>query len=358
MPVPLAIPLRPDNFTPPSRTPWGGTKLRTRYKRGLGLATGAAETPLGESWELSVADEFHTLTASGEPLGTVLARDPAAMLGDEARQGGRSTSLLVKWLDAADDLSLQIHPEDDYAGLAPLESGKIELWYVVDHEPGAGLYLGFKPNVREADVRSVLRDRADLSTLMTFVPVERGDVVLIEPGTPHAVGRGVTLLEPQLVVPGRRAVTYRYWDWNRRYRPDGTPGGAGTPRALHVEHALAVTRWDRATDPGWLASRRAALGWPEPDGPARIDRLCGPEPGCALPSPRLRAARLCGTGAAQLPAWNALRALTVVEGALQLVRGTDTFTVPAGTTVAVPACSGARAVELDRAHALVAAAAG
>jgi mannose-6-phosphate isomerase len=351
------IRLKPDNFTPPSRTPWGGTRLLGQFKGDLGIDGVSAEAPVGESWELSTSDEFHSLTETGERLGQIIARDPAAMLGAEARTNGPFTSLLVKWLDAGDNLSLQIHPDDGHDGLHAGQSGKLEAWYVVAHEPGAGLYLGFQPGVGRHDVEEALTAGADLNALMAFVPVQRGDIALLEPGTPHAVGKGVTLIEPQLVAPGLNAVTYRYWDWNRRYAKDGAADRAGQPRALHVRDALAVTRWDRAADPAWLASRRASLGWPDANEPARVEALCGPESDCALASPRLRMARLCGSGHTRLPGWNALRALTVVEGEVVVGGDRDAIAVAKGCTVAIPAVAGGIEVELRQAHAVLAASA-
>jgi mannose-6-phosphate isomerase len=332
--------------------------LLRRYKRDLAIAGVPENAQVGESWELSTSDEFHSLTDSGERLGDLIARDPAGTLGAEARANGAVTSLLVKWLDAGDNLSLQIHPHDGHDGLLPGESGKLEAWYVVAHDPGAGLYIGFRPGVERSAVEHAIANNADLNALMSFVPVQRGDFVLLEPGTPHAVGKGVTLIEPQLVAPGRNAVTYRYWDWNRRYGEGGVPDNAGRPRALHVRDALAVTRWDRAADAGWLASRRVSTGWPEPQAPACVQLLCGREAQCALASPRLHMARLCGTGGVQLPGWNALRAITVVEGEVVLGQGEDAVSVATGCTAAVPAAAGALAVELRGAHAVVAAALG
>jgi mannose-6-phosphate isomerase len=329
-----------------------------QYKAGLGLRAIDPGEPVGESWELSTCDEFHTLTEDGELLGALLARDARAWLGDEALLGHSATSLLVKWLDAGDDLSLQIHPEDDYAGLGPDEAGKLEAWYVVGHAPNAGLYLGFRPDVREDEVRALLANDADLSARMAFMPVQRGDFVLLDPGTPHAVGRGVTLLEPQVVKPMRRAVTYRYWDWRRRYDARGRPDANGAARALHVRDALAVTRWERAVDPLWLASRVRRYGWPDARAAARCEILCAPGPGDGLPCARLRVARLCGTGVLRVPAWNALRALTVIEGCARLGRGAGAPPLPAGSSAAIPAAAGALEVELEGAHALLASAAG
>jgi mannose-6-phosphate isomerase class I len=352
------IRLKPDNFTPPSRTPWGGVRLLDRYKAALALGGGLSDRRVGESWELSVSDEFPSVTESGEALREWIARDPVGALGEEARRGDSLTALLVKWLDAGDHLSLQIHPEDDYAGLAPGESGKLEAWYVVQSDPGAGLYMGFGAGVRERDVRGALESAGDLSALMAFVPVQRGDFVLLEPGTPHAVGKGLTLIEPQVVVPGRRGVTYRYWDWNRRYGAGGVPDPQGKPRELHVEHALAVTRWDRACDPGWLASRIIRGQPSDPRAAARCESLCGPAPNDPLRSPTMRAARLYGTGRVQLPAWNALCAVTVIEGRLSLDTGAAALVVPAGTTAVIPAASVDMPIELDGVDALLSAAVG
>jgi mannose-6-phosphate isomerase len=340
--------LRADNFTPPARTPWGGTRMLQRYKAGLGLSVADPHAPRGEAWELSVSDELPSATASGELLRDVLARDPGAWLGREAARGG--TALLVKWLDAADDLSLQIHPEDDYRGLGASEAGKLEGWYVLERDPDALIYFGFRSGVGLRDVRRALDGGADVSALMAPCSVAPGDFLLVEPGTPHAIGRGITLLEPQLVVPGKRGLTYRYWDWNRRYDAAGKPSANGKPRELHVEHALAVTRWDRACDPAWLGSRRIALGWPRASAQARCELVCGPD--APLPCAKLRVARLFGTGNVALPAWDALRSLTVIEGTLRL----DGQLLPAGTTAAVPAACSDLAAELQAAHALVVAA--
>jgi hypothetical protein len=253
------IALRDDNFTPTSRTPWGGTRISQRYKRLEHTVV------IGESWELSVEPDFPSITRDGEALRDVLTRDPAGYLGRESSRG--STALLVKLLDAADELSVQIHPDDGYAGLAPGESGKPECWYVTERDPGAGVYLGLREGVTEAAMREALAAGGDVSALLAFVPVEVGDFLLIDAGTAHAIGRGLTLVEPQRVVPGRRGVTYRYWDWNRRYDRDGHLDPAGAPRPLHVAHALAVTRWDAPRGDAFLAVARVRAGGAAGAGP-------------------------------------------------------------------------------------------
>lgn len=349
------IALRPDNFTPPQRTPWGGPNLLLRHKDALGLPLPPGTT-VGESWELSAGVELPSATANGEPLAALLAADPGAMLGEEAELGRSTTALVVKWLDAGDDLSLQIHPADDTPGLGAGEGGKVEAWYVIAHEPEARIYLGFRPEVSERDVKRALALGEDLSVLMAHRPAHVGDLILLEPGTPHAIGRGNTLLEPQQVTPDKRALTYRYWDWNRRYDTSGMQSPLGAPRALHVQEALACTRWERATDPAWLASRCHAFGSAQLDADARCETLCAAarDPGTpALRSEALRIARLVGSGETAVPAWQVLRSLTVIEGSVVLGAGDGALHVARGTTVAIPAACGALPCTLDAAHALV-----
>lgn len=324
--------LRGDNFTPQARTPWGGRRIRALKQLGEG--------PVGESWELSVEPSFPSrCEPDDELLGDRIARAPEDWLGEEAPRGG--TALLVKLVDAADELSVQIHPSDDYGGLGPGESGKPESWYVADRDPGAGIYLGLAPGVDARSMARALDDRDDVSRLLRFVPVEPGDFFVIEAGTPHCIGRGVMLVEPQHVEPGKRGVTYRYWDWDRRYDAQGNPDPDGRPRALHRDHALAVTDWDRGT-----ALPRLRCG-PAPVGEAAsIEVLAGPEGG--LWSAHVRVARLAGTGTLPHPEWNVLAALTVLEGRAKI----GGLWADQGRTIAIPA-SYRGTIELERASAIL-----
>lgn len=347
--------LRSDNFTPPERTPWGGTRLVAIDKAGLGLPYPSG-TKVGESWELSAGVELPSRTLSGELLADVLARYPKAMLGEEAERGRLTSALLVKWLDAGDDLSLQLHPTDDARGLAADEAGKVEAWYVVAHEPGARIHLGFRAGVVERDVRLALERGDDLSELMAHRDVAVGDLFVLEPGTPHAVGRGVTLIEPQHVDPKKRALTYRYWDWNRRYDASGKPSPTGAPRALHVEQALTHTRWDRASDGAWLDACCARFGAPDLRASASTLELCGPSSSAGarhVRSSHLRMARMSGTGIAVLPGWHTLRSVTILEGRAIIGSGEASAEAQRGTTIAVPAGCGALPCKLEQAHAVV-----
>jgi mannose-6-phosphate isomerase len=341
--------LRADNFTPPSRTPWGGTRIVSRYKRSAALSPEArAQAAVGESWEISVEPDFPSALESGTPLSVWLAQAPEATLGHEA-QRGVGTALLVKLIDTAEPLSVQIHPSNDYGGLMAGECGKPESWYVVAREPGAGLYLGFKAGTRDSHVREALSRPGAMRELLRFVPVEPGDFFVIDAGTPHAIGEGLTLVEPQYVTPGLRGVTYRYWDWDRRYDARGLPSIDGAPRQLHVEHALSVTRFDLVDRDDFVGSISARSGLPELSGPATLTLLCGSE--SALPNPYLQVARLSGTGRLALPRWPLLLGVTVIEGAVTV----GGVRVEGGRSAVVPACMSGAEVELAGAHALVSA---
>lgn len=341
--------LAPDNFTPPARTPWGGRRILGEFKARLVLS-GLAEV-VGEAWELSFGPELPSKTIDGVLLRELVASDPASYLGDEAVHG--ASALLVKWLDAADNLSVQIHPSVDDPALAADETGKPECWYVVAAEPGAGIYLGLQPGVDLEQMRAALAASADVSQLLRFQPVQPGDFYLLQPGLAHAVGRGVTLVEPQYVAPGKKGLTLRYWDWNRRYDAAGRLDANGRARELRVEQALSVTDWQSTGDAAWLARQRCALGAPKLSTAASCSVLCGPDAGALVHSTHLRVARLAGTGSVRAPAWPTLRALTVIEGNVQLRGEFGSLQVAGGSTAAIPAALGELVCELAGAHALV-----
>jgi mannose-6-phosphate isomerase len=186
---------------------------------------------------------------------------------------------------------------------------------------------------------------------MTFVEVSPGDVFVIEPGTPHAIGKGVLLLEPQRVSPGKRGVTYRYWDWNRRYDSEGRPDPAGAPRQLHVERALEVTRWEGATGASLVRRIHLAAGAARVEQAAVLETLLSPSG--PLDSETFVLRRASGTGALALPADDGLRALTVLQGRVVLGENENRLVVEQGQTVALPASSQPVSAELEGAHAML-----
>jgi mannose-6-phosphate isomerase len=335
--------LDPGNFTPRRRTPWGGPRLPALK---AGVVRRALEPTIGESWEISVEPDFPSRLVDGRLLDEMIAEDPEAWLGE-----GRPVELLVKLLDAAAPLSVQIHPRDDDPALGPEESGKPEAWYVVDHVEGAGVYLGLAAGVDEAKLRRAIEGGEDVSRLLRFHPVSRGDFFLVEPGVPHAVGAGVFLVEPQRVRPGRRGVTYRYWDWNRRYDAEGRESHAGEPRQLHLERALEVTDFARPRGEAFDRKAMRSLG-PAPREGFHVEPLAGDEGG--LSSRDLFVARVSGSGRGSLPATGRLAALTVVRGSIEWPSD-PSLRVAAGQTAVLPAALDDREVIADRAEAILSA---
>lgn len=223
-------------FTP---RPWGGDALRRV------LAKAAPEgTPIGESWELSDHPNGRSkLAESGMLLGDALRADPLAMLGREEAMD--RFPVLVKYIDAAEDLSLQVHPSDAWCrtnGHADL--GKAECWYIMDCAPHAEVILGLKPGTMPAMLREALRHRA-VEPLLNRVPITPGDFIAVPPGTVHAILGGTLLCE----IQQSSDTTFRLWDWDRQ-----------PPRPLHVEESMQCTRFEAPPPVQHLGAIRARGG--------------------------------------------------------------------------------------------------
>lgn len=334
--LPRPVLLSGEVYTSATRTPWGGTRLVKHFGK-------RSATPrIGESWELSLGPELPSRTPEGTLLSELVESNRDAWLGPA---GDRAAGLLVKLLDADEPLSLQIHPRDDDPHLAAGESGKPEGWYVVGATPDAWIAFGWRDGVVREDVLAALgRGDGSLAPLLQRVGVEVGDCFIVDGGTPHAIGPGVTLVEPQYVARGKRGVTYRYWDWERRYDAVGLPDPAGAPRPLHVEAALAVTDWD-ATGRALLERCFRRNGRPRLDGELEFTLLAG-QPSTlnlgateSIASEWLRIVRVAGTGARPFFHGESLHALTVLEGTGALLdrRREPFLTLRPGDTVAIPA---------------------
>jgi len=326
--------LRADNFTPPARTPWGGRRIVSHHKAGIDPARFGV---VGEAWEFSLDAAFPSRVASPDwhrdaRLADVIAAEPRSWIG---RDDGH-ISLLLKLIDAGDQLSVQVHPSDSYAALEPGTCGKPEAWLVVAHEPGAGIWLGLADDISREDVEAALDAGADLAPCLNFVPVAVGDAFVIAPGTVHAIGAGVTVVEPQLVHPDRSGVTYRFWDWGRRYGPSGVLDVAGTPRALHREHALAVTGWDGLRGQAFVESRRYH--------PVVIEERAELLHQLVLDLGPVSVERLSGRGYFDIKTKSTLTVIYVLAGGLTFGAARR---VERGGTVVVPAIFGTLAATLD-----------
>lgn len=220
-----AAPLR---LTPAFRDyVWGGTRLGRLFP-GVYPATRCAE-----AWVVSDrADGMCRLAdgvRAGAALSDILTQAGRRLLG--TRAPGPGLPLLIKVLDAATTLSIQVHPDDRTARTHGGEA-KSESWHILHAEPGAQLWCGLRPGVRPDDLRAAVREDR-LPELMRTLPVRAGDTVYCPGGLVHAIGAGIVLLE----VQQNSDTTYRLYDWGRR-------GADGAPRPLHVEEALKVIDWE------------------------------------------------------------------------------------------------------------------
>ena len=203
---------------------WGGERL-CAYK---GLAQMAE--PIGESWEVSAVPSSTSIVSNGvfkgRDLISVIAEYPEAILGkavNERYQG--KLPLLVKFIDAKQDLSIQVHPNDEMAQREHGKMGKSEMWYVIRADEGAHLYAGFKTEISPEEYERRVADGSIVEVLADH-SVKAGDVFYLPAGRVHAICGGILLAE----VQQSSDVTYRIYDYNR-------PGMDGKPRELHTELA-------------------------------------------------------------------------------------------------------------------------
>ncbi len=191
---------------------WGGKKLQSMKK--ISVAELSNHTlPLGETWEVSTHHE-----------GTSFDKESNRPLSDFVK-----LKYLIKFLDTSDVLSIQVHPDDEYALKHENDLGKNESWLILDALPGAGIYLGLKEGVTKKNLKDGLINGEDISRLLNFYPVKAGDFFYIPAGTIHAISKDITLIE----VQQSSGITYRVWDWNR-------VDSKGKSRELHLEKSLDV----------------------------------------------------------------------------------------------------------------------
>jgi mannose-6-phosphate isomerase len=186
---------------------------------------------LAETWELSCHPDGPSYVDSGEYKGETLSEyilmEGKKVTGTHSRPY-EQFPLLIKFIDAHDDLSIQVHPDDSYAIAHENQYGKTEMWYIVDCEEGASLYYGFAREISREEFAGRIRNHTLLEVL-NKVEVQKGDVLFIESGTIHAIGSGNLIAE----IQQNSNVTYRVYDYGRK-------GADGRERDLHIEKALQV----------------------------------------------------------------------------------------------------------------------
>jgi mannose-6-phosphate isomerase len=213
---------------------WGGTRLRTEFHQ-----KSSAEK-VAESWVLSCHPDGPAVIANGEYAGITLdeyiKRAGRKVLGTNCEKF-QDFPVLVKLIDAKDNLSIQVHPDNDYARTHGGGFGKTEMWYIVDCEEGAYLYYGFDHEISKEEFRERIKNNT-LTEVLNKVMVHPGDVLFIESGTLHAIGAGILIAE----IQQNSNITYRIYDYGR-------VGADGKPRELHIPQALDVTNRCRPSRP-------------------------------------------------------------------------------------------------------------
>lgn len=289
---------------------WGGSRLCEEYGKATAL------DPVAESWELSCHRDGLSVIANGEYAGMTLADyvalDPASVLGSDCDADG-GFPILVKLIDAKKPLSVQVHPQDDYAREYENDNGKAEMWFVLQAQEGASLVYGVNRALDKEEFRRLI-DENRLDEVLCRINVRPGDAIFVPPGTIHAIGGGILIAE----VQQSSNATYRVWDYGRL-------GTDGKPRTLHVEKSIDVAKLTPTPVPPvpkgedvFPGGRQTVL--------ARCDRFT------------VRRLKLDGElTAATEP--RSFEGITCVEGSCRLAWSGGELTLKKGSTVFIPAAS-------------------
>ena len=207
---------------------WGGTRLPREWNK-----CAPDGSIVGESWELTVRKcEMSTVQngpLSGITVGELLQSNAETLMGKSA-QTGDEFPLLIKFIDAADRLSVQVHPDDTYAARVENDRGKTEMWYIVDADEDAEIICGLADGIDNVAFCELLQ-KGELMSALKVQKVRAGETYFIPAGLPHAIGKGILIAEIQQNCD----LTYRVYDYDRR-------GADGTLRQLHIDKACDVIR--------------------------------------------------------------------------------------------------------------------
>lgn len=212
---------------------WGGNRLRDEYGKV------SDKEIIAESWELAAREDGNSIIKNGDFKGKKLSEYIEAkgirVLGKKCEKFG-GLPVLIKLIDAKKDLSIQVHPSDDYAFKNEGEAGKTEMWYIIDCEPDAKIVYGFKNKLTREEFKECIENNK-LTDKLNYVNVKKGDVFFIPSGTLHAIGAGILIAE----IQENSNITYRVYDYNRKDKN-------GNKRELHIEKALEVTNLSDAPE--------------------------------------------------------------------------------------------------------------
>ncbi len=206
---------------------WGGDRLIKEWGKPCNYGIAA------ESWELSAHKNGQSVASNGNleglPLSEIVEKYGKNCLGTNS-QAAERFPILIKFIDSKQKLSIQVHPADSYALEHEGDYGKTEMWYIVEAQEGSGILCGFRESISKDDYKKSISDNT-LTDKLNWIPVKKGDVFFISPGTVHAICEGTIIAE----IQQNSDVTYRVYDYDRK-------GPDGKSRPLHIDKALDVSR--------------------------------------------------------------------------------------------------------------------
>jgi mannose-6-phosphate isomerase len=307
------IPLYPLRFEPILRELiWGGRRLGSFLHKSIGNASDYAE-----SWEVSDYREKVSVVREGPLAGTTLrelVRGRSIELLGTAVGPLDEFPLLVKFIDANQDLSVQVHPDDEKGRRLAGDHGKTEAWVILTSEPGSWIYAGLKAGVEPSDLEAAIRS-GHVERLLHRFEARPGDSILIEAGTVHAIGSGVLLAEIQQMSDA----TFRIYDWNR-------VGPDGTPRELHICEAMESINFRRGPVNPICPKKEDIAGVGSREHLAR--------------SPYFALERLNLQRTAQVGSYDRFTILMGLDGSADVVQGGEKVRLDFGQTLLLPAAVG------------------
>ncbi len=289
--------------------PWGGSKLAGEFNKKTEFEF------TGESWEMSAHKNGKSVAENGayagEDLAALTGKFGVELLG--SRVSGTEFPVLFKLIDARDRLSVQVHPNDEYARAAENDNGKTEMWTVIGCEEGAGLYLGFKEPITREEYAERIKTNT-LEEVLQFVPAELGRSYFLPAGLVHAIGAGLVIAEIQQSSDS----TYRVYDWGRM-------GLDGKPRQLHIEKAIDVS------NTSWIGAASESLSVTDENCTREWLNACG----------YFAAMKLTVKGTVtENTDLSSFHIVFVSEGEGEVSCGGETVKLSKGETVLIPACAG------------------
>lgn len=206
---------------------WGGTRLKEYLKKDIKTETAA------ESWEMSTNDAGLSKIQTGQTLKELFEDSSIKeeIFGTKTKNM-KEFPLLIKFIDAKDNLSVQVHPNDEYALKYENDKGKTEMWYVMDCDENAKIICGIKESIKQEEIANIIHT-GKIREILNEVSIHKGDVIFIPSGTIHAILKGTLICE----IQQNSNLTYRVYDWDRI-------GKDGKPRELHIEKAIDVIKQD------------------------------------------------------------------------------------------------------------------